>query len=158
MSVSRKGSLLQMDFPASVPEPCACPAKLADALGCQPIEVLVSDDYLVVFESEDSVRAITPDQALLKQLDRRGVIVTAPGREVDSVSRFFAPKYGVPEDPVTGSAHCALAPYWAAKLGKMRLAAQQLSPRGGHILCEVLSNRVLLSGHAVTCLEGVLFV
>ena len=154
LSVTRQGNLLQMDFPAQFPEPCACPRLLADALGIEPLEVLAADDYLAVVESEEAVRAIAPDQALLQRLDRRGVIVTASGREADFVSRFFAPKYGVPEDPVTGSAHCELAPYWAGKLGKNILEARQLSRLGGTVICEVRADRVVLSGHAVTFMDG----
>ena len=114
------------------------------------LEVLAADDYIAVFDSEDTVRAITPDLALLFRLDRRGVIVTAKGSDVDFVSRFFAPKYGIPEDPVTGSAHCELAPYWAKRLGKNSLEARQVSRRGGDLLCEIKADRVLLSGSAVT--------
>ena len=113
-----------------------------------------ADDYLAVFDNEATVRAITPNQALLGQLDLRGVIITAPGIDVDFVSRFFAPKFGVPEDPVTGSAHCELAPYWANKLGKNILTAKQVSKRGGNITCEVRANRVFLSGCAVTFMEA----
>lgn len=142
LRVTRKGKLLRMDFPAQVPEPCACPPMLSD------------DDCLAVIESEDVVRAVTPDQSLLQQLDRRGVIVTARGHEAYFVSRFFAPKYGVPEDPVTGSAHCELTPYWAAKLAKNVLEARQFSRRGGTILCELQADRVILSGNAVTYLVG----
>jgi predicted PhzF superfamily epimerase YddE/YHI9 len=115
---------------------------------------LAADDYLAVFDDEATIRAITPNQALLSQLDLRGVIVTAPGSDVDFVSRFFAPKFGIPEDPVTGSAHCALAPYWARKLGKSLLSAKQLSRRGGDLICEVKTNRVALSGYAVTFMEA----
>ena len=96
------------------------------------------------------MRALTPDHAALSRLDRRGVIVTAPGKDVDFVSRFFAPRYGIPEDPVTGSAHCELAPYWAQRLGKNSLAARQVSKRGGELLCEAKDDRVLISGAAVT--------
>ncbi len=154
LSVTKKGGLLRMDFPAQLPEPCACPPILADALGIQPLEVLAADDYLAVVESEEAVRAIAPDQALLTRLDRRGVIVTARSREADFVSRFFAPKYGVQEDPVTGSAHCELTPYWAGKLAKNSLEARQLSRRGGTILCELQADRVILSGTAVTYMVG----
>jgi PhzF family phenazine biosynthesis protein len=154
LSVARKGALLEMDFPSLPPKPCVCPEILAAALGFQPLEVLAADDYLAVYDSEATVRAITPDHSLLQQLDLRGVIVTAPGSDVDFVSRFFAPKYGVPEDPVTGSAHCELAPYWARKLGKNTLCAKQVSKRGGNITCEVKADRVLLLGHAVTLIEA----
>jgi PhzF family phenazine biosynthesis protein len=127
---------------------------LAKALGQLPIEVLAADDYLAVFDSESTVRAITPNQALLGELDLRGIIVTAPGTDVDFVSRFFAPKYGIHEDPVTGSAHCTLAPYWANKLGKNILTAKQVSKRGGNITCQVKADRVFLSGSAVTFMEA----
>jgi predicted PhzF superfamily epimerase YddE/YHI9 len=152
--VERKGTRLEMDFPASPPTPRELPGFLAEGLGKRPIEVLAADDYLAVFDDEATIRAITPNQALLSQLDLRGVIVTAPGSDVDFVSRFFAPKFGIPEDPVTGSAHCELAPYWAKKLDKRILSAKQLSKRGGQIVCEVKTNRVLLSGCAVTFMEA----
>ncbi len=152
--VERKGKLLEMDFPACPPSPCGIPENLIEALGQQPLEVFAADDYMAVFGNEEIVRSITPNQALLSQLDFRGVIITAPGIEVDFVSRFFAPKYGISEDPVTGSAHCMLAPYWAKKLGKDILTAKQLSKRGGSITCELKDNRVLLSGCAVTFMEA----
>jgi predicted PhzF superfamily epimerase YddE/YHI9 len=107
-----------------------------------------------LFDSEATVRAIVPNHVLLSQLELRGVIVTAPGTDCDFVSRFFAPKFGIPEDPVTGSAHCALAPYWAAKLGKNTLLARQVSKRGGVVGCELKGDRVLLSGQAVTFMEA----
>lgn len=152
--VKKKGKRLEMDFPASPPTPGGIPEALAQGLGRRPLEVLAADDYLAVFASEEAVRALIPDQALLSQLDLRGVIITAPGTGVDFVSRFFAPKFGIPEDPVTGSAHCTLAPYWAARLGKNILTARQVSKRGGNISCEVQTDRVLLSGCAVTFMEA----
>ena len=152
--VARRGKLLEMNFPAAQPRRCEIPAALASGLGRRPLEVLAADDYLAVFDSEASVRAITPDHTLLSQLDLRGVIVTAPGTEVDFVSRFFAPRLGVPEDPVTGSAHCELAPYWAARLGKNKLSARQVSRRGGQLTCEVRADRVILCGEAVTFMEA----
>lgn len=106
------------------------------------------------FDNEATVRAIAPNHTLLSQLDLRGVIVTAPGVDIDFVRRFFAPKYGVPEDPVTGYAHCELAPYWANRLGKNTLSAKQVSTRGGNITCEVNADRVILSGSAVTFMEA----
>ena len=127
---------------------------LGARLGQTPIEVLAADDYLAVFDCEATVRAIMPNHALLSQLGLRGVIVTAPGTDVDFVSRFFAPKFGIPEDPVTGSAHCALAPYWAGKLGKNILSARQVSKRGGNLTCAVQADRVVLSGCAVTFMEA----
>jgi PhzF family phenazine biosynthesis protein len=156
LHVRRNGKLLEMDFPAQPPLPCAAPEALIKGLGVCPSEVLVAQDYLAVYDSEDIISAITPDHTLLSQLDRRGVIVTAPGRDVDFVSRFFAPRVGVPEDPVTGSAHCALTPYWAARLGKDSLLARQVSKRGGELLCAMKGKRVLLSGAAVTVMVATL--
>lgn len=148
--VERKGSLLEMDFPACPAKPCALPELLADGLGRRPVEVLAGDDYLAIFDNEAEIHALAPNHALLTQLDLRGVCVTAPGLATDFVSRFFAPKYGIPEDPVTGSAHCMLTPYWAARLGKTVLNARQVSRRGGNIGCELRGDRVRLSGRAVT--------
>lgn len=154
----RRGAdgLLTMDFPVSRPRPCAPPPALLAGLGVQPLEVLAAEDYIAVLDSEAAVRGVAPDQARLAELDLRGVIVTARGTEADFVSRFFGPKYGIPEDPVTGSAHCALAPYWAARLGRDRLRARQVSRRGGNVLCELDGERVLLSGRAVTFMHAVL--
>jgi len=154
LTVTRRGGLLEMDFPARPPVPSAGAETLATALGRQPLEVLRADDYLAVFDSEATVRALTPDFPLLATLDLRGVIVTAPGVSDDFVSRFFAPRLGIPEDPVTGSAHCTLAPYWAGRLGKRRLSARQVSKRGGSVACELRDDRVLLSGAAVTFMEA----
>lgn len=148
--VTREGRRLKMDFPACPAAPSEIPELLARGLGLQPVEVLVADDYMAVFESEQIVRSIRPDQALLAQLDLRGIIITAPGTEADFVSRFFAPKFGIPEDPVTGSAHCALAPYWARRLYKTVLNARQVSRRGGNLTCAVNGDRVELYGEAVT--------
>lgn len=147
--VEKHDRLVRMDFPADPPVRCAVPDGLVQALGHRPVEVLAAEDYLVVFESEEIVRDICPNQLLLSQLDLRGVCVTAPGKDVDFVSRFFAPKYGIAEDPVTGSAHCELTPYWAKKLGKHILQARQISRRGGDVACELQGDRVLLSGTAV---------
>lgn len=152
--VEKKGKFLQMNLPACPFQPQGFSEILTAGLGQAPLAVLAASDYVAVFENEDIVRAIVPDQSLLRQLDLQGVIVTAPGVEVDFVSRFFAPKLGIPEDPVTGSAHCVLAPYWAARLGKNILQARQLSRRGGNILCEISGDRVLLSGQAVLFMEG----
>lgn len=154
LSVEKRGDQLEMNFPACPPTLCELPEILVKGLGQRPIEVWSADDYLAIFDSEATIRAMTPNHALLGQLDLRGVIVTAPGTDVDFVSRFFAPKFGIPEDPVTGSAHCELAPYWANKLGKNTLSAKQVSKRGGNITCEVKADRVLLSGCAVTFMEA----
>jgi len=156
LSVSRDGDSLVMNFPAQPPEPCEVPEGLVPALGVEPVEILANADYFVVLDSEDQVRALTPSIALLRGLDRRGVIVTAAGSEVDFVSRFFAPKSGIDEDPVTGSAHCELTPYWSKRLGKTMLSAQQVSARGGELFCEDQGERVLISGRAVTYMEGLI--
>lgn len=152
--VKKHGDLLQMDFPACPPRPCGMSESLEQALGVRPIEVLAADDYMAVFDRETSVRSITPNYDLLSRLDLRGVIITAPGEDVDFVSRFFAPRLGVPEDPVTGSAHCELVPYWAKKLGKNTLCAKQVSRRGGFLNCKLMGQRVELSGSAVTFMEA----
>lgn len=152
--VTKIGEFLQMDFPARPLESCSAPAALLAGLGKEPIEVLCADDYVAVFDHEDDIRAITPNLAELSRLDLRGVVVTAPGVDVDFVSRVFAPKFGIPEDPVTGSTHCELAPYWGKKLGKNLLHAKQLSHRGGSLRCELKSHSVLISGRAVIFSEG----
>lgn len=151
--VERRGARLAMDFPAKASRTCETPPALVAALGREPVAVLAADDYLAVFRDESDILALSPDHAKLRELDLRAVAVTAPGKSTDFVSRFFAPKVGVPEDPVTGSAHCALAPYWATKLGKNNLHARQLSRRGGDVYCEVLGERVILIGSAVTVME-----
>lgn len=156
--VEKQGRRLVMDFPADPTVPCAMSELLGGGLGQTPTALRAGTDYLAIFDSEAIVRAIRPDQHLLAQLDRRCVIVTAPGDTVDFVSRVFAPKYGIPEDPVTGSAHCALAPYWAQRLGKNTLEARQISQRVGEISCVVKGERVMLSGSAVTYLEGKLTI
>lgn len=153
LRVERREGALVMDFPARPPAECEWPAALEQGLGLRPAEILAADDYLAVFDSEATVRGIVPEQTLLSQLDLRGVIVTAPGDEVDFVSRFFAPKFGIPEDPVTGSAHCTLTPYWAERLGSNVLRARQVSRRGGDVTCEWAGDRVYLSGRAVTVME-----
>lgn len=152
--VQRQGQLLVMDFPARPPVPCEPPDALLKALSRPPAEVLAADDYVVVFDSEEVIRSMAPDHTRLSLLDLRGVVVTAPGREVDFVSRFFVPKHGIPEDPVTGSSHCELTPYWAQRLGKTDLEARQVSRRGGEILCRLNGDRVMLSGGAVTFMVG----
>ena len=155
LTVERRGDLLAMDFPARPPRPCAAPVALIEGLGAQPAEVLAADDYVAVFDGEAAVRALNPDMALLRELDLRGVCVTAPASgEIDFVSRFFAPGVGVPEDPVTGSSHCELAPYWAARLGRNHLRARQVSGRGGDVACELQGDRVILAGAAVTFMKA----
>ncbi len=158
LEVSRDGDRLALDFPARPPLPCAVPESLAAALGTQPVEVLGARDYFVVLRSAEAVRAIKPDFARLATLDRAAVIVTAPGEDCDFVSRFFAPAMGIPEDPVTGSAHCTLIPYWSRRLGKISLLARQLSARGGELFCEDRGERVAIAGHSVLYLEGTIYI
>jgi len=156
LTVTREGDLYSLDFPARPPSACDPCAGLIDALGGRPETVLASDDYLVIYGSEDEVRALKPKMDGLLEIDRFAVIVTAPGKQVDFVSRFFAPSKGVPEDPVTGRAHCTLIPYWSKRLGKRELHALQVSPRGGELWCEDRGDRVTISGRAVRYLEGTL--
>lgn len=159
LTVTRREDLLEMDFPARTPAPVKTPQGLDRALGVEPQEVLASqEDILVVVQSEETVRDLTPDFAALSRVECRGVIVTAPGGQCDFVSRFFAPRVGVPEDPVTGSSHCALAPYWSKRLGKQAFHALQVSKRGGEIFCRDQGGRVGIAGRAVLYLEGALFI
>ena len=154
LTVTKSDDLLVMDFPSQPAKPCATPLLLVEGLGKAPIEVLSSEDYMAVFGAEDDVIALKPNFDALNKLDLRGVMVTAKGKEVDFVSRFFAPRHGINEDPVTGSAHCALTPYWADRLNKTKLSAKQVSKRSGYIGCELKGNRVFLSGKAVKYMEG----
>lgn len=145
----------RLDFPADEPRPIAGLPELADILGAEPIRLFTgADDLLAIFEDQDTIDRMRPDFGRLAALDRCGVIVSAPGREVDFVSRCFFPAYGIDEDPVTGSAHTLMTPYWAAQLGKTRLTAQQRSARRGELTCELALDRVLLDGGAVTYLQG----
>ena len=143
------GEKVMLDFPARPGKASAAPPALMEGLGHIPREVRKSRDYLAVLGDEEEVRALAPDFPQLATLDCLGVIATAAGRDVDFVSRFFAPCAGLNEDPVTGSAHCTLIPYWAEKLGKQRMIARQLSQRGGTIFCENRGDRVGIGGHAV---------
>lgn len=154
LNVDREGGKYAMDLPSLPPLPCKIPTEIVEGLGEMPVEVLRSDDYLVVFSNEDEVLKLKPDMDKLRKLDLRGVCVTARGGEVDFVSRFFAPKYGINEDPVTGSAHCTLIPYWAKKLNKESMLAHQISKRGGELFCKDMGNRVEIAGKAVKYLEG----
>ncbi|HRC77542.1 MAG TPA: PhzF family phenazine biosynthesis protein [Kouleothrix sp.] len=154
LTVTRDGDRLMMDFPSIATTPCDPPADLVAGLGCAPLETRSGMDLLVLLEDEAAVRALRPHMDTLARLDTRGVIATAPGDSADFVSRFFAPAYGLPEDPVTGSAHCALAPYWAARLGKTHLHALQVSARGGELWCEDAGARVRIAGRAAKFLHG----
>jgi len=154
LAVRREGELLALDFPSRPPEPCAPLPGLVEALGRVPGEVGKSRDWMVVYECEEDVRTLRPDFGRLAALELFGVIVTAPGAEADFVSRYFAPREGVPEDPVTGSAHCTLVPYWSRRLGQAVLRARQVSARGGELFCEDRGARVRIAGRAVTYLDG----
>ena len=157
LTVTRKGERLQMDFPRHRLTRVEAPPALHAGLKTPPREVhFVSEsrNYHAVYDTEAEVRALMPDFAALCRLESLGVVATAPGTDCDFVSRYFAPKLGIPEDPVTGSTHCALAPYWAERLGKTELFARQVSTRGGELFCAVTDQRVLISGQAVTYLRG----
>ncbi|MDB5286813.1 MAG: isomerase [Mucilaginibacter sp.] len=155
LTVKRDGDKYAMDFPSRPPFVAELPLGLVEALGgAKPKEVLRSRDYMLVYESEEDILTIVPDHSALAKINTLGVIVTAPGKNVDFVSRFFAPAAGVPEDPVTGSAHCNLIPYWAGKLGKTVLHAYQVSARKGELWCELKGDRVFMAGKAVTYLKG----
>jgi predicted PhzF superfamily epimerase YddE/YHI9 len=159
--VARSGDLLVMDFPSRPALPCEPPTVLLRGLGKEPVEVRGARDYLAVYATEEDVRALAPDMTLLGRIDRMGVIATAPARdprEADFVSRFFAPKVGIPEDPVTGSSHSTLIPYWARRLGTQVLRARQVSARGGELFCEDAGDRVKIGGRAVLYLAGEIHV
>lgn len=149
LRVEKAADHLRMDLPAAPPQPTPIPDGLVEALGVAPQQVLAAEDYLVLLANEAQVRSLKPDFKGLMALDKRGVMVTAPGNQVDFVSRFFGPKAGIDEDPATGSAHCTLTPFWAERLGKTRLQARQLSARGGEFDCEWIQDRVIFRGHAV---------
>ncbi|MDX2152542.1 MAG: PhzF family phenazine biosynthesis protein [Bryobacteraceae bacterium] len=152
--VERDGELLSLDLPARKPTPCPPSAALADALGAPPAALFGSRDYLALYQTEEEVLALAPDMAKLSAIDRFAVIATAPGRNCDFVSRFFAPAKGVPEDPVTGSAHASLVPFWGERLGKQRMFARQVSSRGGELHCEWRGERVIVKGQVAPYLEG----
>ena len=156
--VTRDGELFFMDFPALPPAPCTPHPQLIAGLGLQPETVLAGRSYMAVYSSEDEVRRLQPNMETLARLDRPRVTVTAPGRSTDFVSRFFAPAIGIPEDPVTGGAHCSLIPYWAKRLGKSTLRALQVSARGGELWCEDRGSRVTIGGKAVRFLEGTIYL
>lgn len=162
LTATRDGDFIELDFPAKRDEPIAAPAGLLDALGTTNATYIGRNqfDYIVELPSEDEVRHLRPDHAVLRQLPVRGVIVTSRANEgeYDFVSRFFAPGVGVDEDPVTGSSHCCLTPYWAQRLGRNRLNAWQASPRGGALRVRLDGDRVKLAGRAVTVLRGELLV
>ena len=158
LKVKREGKSLQLDFPTQEPVECEAPMELIEAFNFQATKTLKCDDYIVVFEDPASVREASPDLRKLSQIDLRGVAVTAPGKEFDFVCRFFAPKYGIDEDPVTGSAYTQLVPYWSKVLGKNNFKVRQVSQREGELECILEDNRVLIKGEACLYMKGQIFV
>jgi PhzF family phenazine biosynthesis protein len=158
LTVARKGSQLAMDFPARPGERVPVSEEMITALGKKPIEAYFARDLLVIFATEAEVQALKPNLELVAALEAFALIASAKGNEVDFVSRFFAPRAGISEDPVTGSAHCTLIPYWAGRLGKDVLVARQISARGGELICEKKRDRVLIGGDAVEYLRGTISV
>ena len=154
LTVTRDGDRFFLDFPAYRGEEVACPPYLSAGLGVVPRAVVAGPNYMAVLETEADVAGLRPDMAALEKLHPRGVIVTARGEMCDFVSRYFGPSFGVPEDPVTGSAHCMLIPYWAKRLEKLSLDARQISARGGRLWCEDRGDRAGIGGTAVMYLEG----
>jgi predicted PhzF superfamily epimerase YddE/YHI9 len=154
LRVSREGPRLALDFPSRPPHEVYPPPRLLEGLRGEPVAVFAARDYMALFDSEADVRALDPDMKQLAKVDRFAVIATAPGRDCDFVSRFFAPARGVDEDPVTGSAHCTLIPFWAQRLGKTQLFARQVSRRGGELWCELLGGRVKIAGQAALYMTG----
>lgn len=155
LKATAKDGMYTLDFPSRPPQPCEVPDGLFKSLGISnAVEVLRSRDYFVVLPDEDAVRNVEPDYTLMKEVDTVGVIVTAKAHDADVVSRCFYPGAGVPEDPVTGSAHCNVVPYWADKLGKTKLFCRQVSSRGGDLHCELEGDRVLMRGKCVLYLQG----
>jgi predicted PhzF superfamily epimerase YddE/YHI9 len=158
LTVAREGDRLVLDFPSRPAAAADAPDGLFAAIGREPKEVLRLRDYILVYETEDEIRNMSPDFSALAKIHTHAVIVTAPGSDSDFVSRFFAPEVGINEDPVTGSSHCNLIPYWAERLGKTEMFARQLSSRGGEIYCELAGDRVKIGGNAVLFLKGEIYV
>ncbi len=158
LEVTREGELYTLNFPVLASETVETPPLLQEALQTEIVETLDGMDMIAVLKDEAAVRALTPDSGKIAALETRGVIATAEGDDCDFVSRFFAPRHGIPEDPVTGSAHCLLAPLWSAKLGKTRMEARQLSARGGELLVKLKDDRVFISGRAAPYMIGAITV
>lgn len=159
LNVTKEGEMLILDFPANKPQRTALPDDFVQSLNITPIQCYRGkEDYLLLYKSQQEIEALIPDFRRLEKVDARAVIVTAPGDKVDFVSRFFAPRVGVDEDPVTGSAHTVLIPFWAEKLGKTEMKALQLSHRGGTLFCRLRGDRVDIGGKAVTYLKGEIYL
>ncbi len=156
--VKKEGDKIVMDFPITKFNETLAPKELVEGIRTEPIETHLGGKFMVLLNSEEDVKNVRPDYEKLGKLNAIGVIVTAKGIDVDFVSRFFAPRMGINEDPVTGSAHTLLIPYWAEKLGKNKLTALQLSKRVGKLWCDLLNNRVEIKGKVVTYLEGNIFI
>ena len=154
-----KDQFLTLNFPSRIPTPATLPTEIEESLNYQPQAVLKSRDYVLIYDSEEIVRNIQPDRRIMDRIniDPGGVIATAPGDEVDFVSRFFTPQSSIFEDPVTGSAHCSLIPYWSARLNKKLLQARQISARGGTLHCTDAGDRVLIAGECRPYLSGEIF-
>lgn len=153
--VDREGDMYSMDFPAWGVRKIQVTERVTKALGARPTDLYMGErDMMAVFETEEQIRALNPDYRLISQLDGMCLICTAPGLDYDFVSRTFAPEAGIPEDPVTGSAHCTLVPFWAERLGRDEMSAYQASKRGGVLGCQNLGDRVKIAGNAVTYMKG----
>ena len=158
LTVEKNGDVLILDFPTRPVKECDTPDGLIEAIGKQPKEVLKARDYFLVYENEQEIADIAPNFSELLKIPTHAVIVTAKGDSADFVSRFFAPEVGIFEDPVTGSAHCNLIPYWSERLGKTEMFARQISARGGELFCELKGDRVKIGGNAVLYLKGEIYV
>jgi len=155
LRVTKEGDFLTLDFPADPPLKISPPDNLIAGIGSWPIEIYKGkSDYMLVYATAEEIESIKPDMGVIAAVPARGIIVTAPGKDVDFVSRFFAPQSGIPEDPVTGSAHTTLTPYWANRLGRISLSARQLSKRAGSLKCTLAGARVKISGQARVYLTG----
>jgi PhzF family phenazine biosynthesis protein len=157
--VRKKTDMLELDFPTDTLHKCDLPRLIMESLGKKPVECFVGrSDFLLLFGSEAEILALRPDFRKLAMADGRGIIVTAPGSDADFVSRFFAPQAGIDEDPVTGSAHTTLTPFWSARLGKTSMTARQLSARKGYLECSLAGDRTLIAGRAMLYLKGEIYV
>lgn len=158
LTVDRAGERLVLDFPSLPAKSVEVTDEIRAALGAKPAGLLRGRDYIAIFRSQKEVADIQPDLPRVAVLDAQGIVVTGPGDDCDFVSRYFAPAAGIPEDPVTGSTHCTLIPYWSQQLGKSELFARQISPRGGELFCADRGERVSIGGEAVTYVEGKIYL
>ncbi len=158
LTVVNKGDLLEMNFPSRMPLPCSAPEALLKGFSIQPKEVLKSRDYFLVYETQEEIEQVVADFNYLNKVDALGIIITAKGNASDFVCRFLVPNSVIGEDPVTGSAHATLIPYWANKLGKNDLSSIQLSKRKGHLRCGLRGDRVTIAGKAVLYMKGEYFL